>query len=179
MRILIVILSTALCGGCATFAPSQSPLWPWPDGTKPCAQHPCSESEALDAYLKAHMYCRAVHNWYERDGSRTGATQASVGTLGALAGAVASPLAKGSAAKAWAGLSGASNAMQTSIKENLSGSIAAKRTKAILAATEGGEGKYAAATDPTAKVLTMIDLATACAMAPAKADGEALRALSM
>lgn len=177
MRLVIGILSVGLAG-CATFAPSQSPLWPWPEGIYPCATHPCTEDEALKAYLKAHMYCRAVHNWYERDGNRTGATQASVGTLGALAGAVASPIAKGSAAKAWAGLSGASNAMQASIKENLSGSIAAKRTKAILSATQEGEQKYAAGTDATAKVLTMIDSATACAMAPAKADGEALRALS-
>ncbi|GHC10744.1 hypothetical protein GCM10010080_27940 [Thermomonas carbonis] len=124
------------------------------------------------------MYCREVHNWYEADGSRTGLAQTGIGTFGVIAGTVAAPLSTGNAAKAWAGLSGATNAMQSSIRDNLSGSLAVKRTKAVLDATTTGQGEFSAELDPNKQVLIAINMAVSCAMAPAAADGAAMRALS-
>jgi hypothetical protein len=132
----------------------------------------------MKAYLAASMYCREVHNFYESDGSRTGIAQTGIGTFGTLAGTVAAPLSTGNAAKAWAGLSGATNAMQSSIRDNLSGSLAVKRTKAVLDATESGQAAFASATSPDKQILSAIDMAVACSMAPAAADGAAIKALS-
>lgn len=124
------------------------------------------------------MYCRDVHNWYEASGNQTGLAQTGIGTFGVLAGSVAAPLSTGNAAKAWAGLSGATNAMQSSIKDNLSGSLAIKRTKAVLDATTLAQSKFSQAALPNDKVLVAINMAVACAMAPAAADGAAMKALS-
>lgn len=177
MRAVGAAIACLVVTGCASFK-HRDYAWPWPADQDICATVPCTDKDALDAYLQAHIFCRSVHNHYESGGNRSGAAQLAIGTVGSLAGAVISPLSSGDAAKAWAGLSGATNALQTSVKENFSGSIAANRTKAVADATVAGEGSFSKAPTSTAKVLTAIDMATACSMAPARADGEAIKALA-
>lgn len=163
--------------GCASFGRA-SPDWPWPPEKLICPESGCTEKEALQTFLQAHFYCRAIHNYYESDGNRASASQIAISTVGSLAGAVISPISSGDAAKAWSGLSGATNAMQASIKENFSGSISAKRTKAVLDATTSALQSYDDEADATVRVRTAIKMATACSMAPAKADSAALKALA-
>lgn len=178
MRANISITLCVLLCGCSTFQARKTPIWPWSKTTLPCQTDFCSPREALSAFLASTMYCREVHNWYEADGSRTGLAQTGIGTFGVLAGSVAAPLSSGNAAKAWAGLSGATNAMQSSIRDNLSGSLAIKRTKSVLDATTDGQNEFAKEPDASKRVLISINMAVACAMAPAAADGAAMKALS-
>jgi hypothetical protein len=124
------------------------------------------------------MYCRAVHNWYESDGNRAGVAQTSIGSLGIVAGSIAAPLSTGNAAKAWAGMSGAANAMQSTMRDNLAGSLSANRTRAVLQATREGQVTYAKARTSNDQVIAAFNMATECSMAPAAADSEALRAIS-
>ena len=178
MRLMSAAFCVFVFSGCAGLQPRKSPIWPWPKSTLPCQGDVCTAREGLSAYLAATMYCREVHNWYEASGDQTGLAQTGIGTFGVLAGSVAAPLSTGNAAKAWAGLSGATNAMQSSIKDNLSGSLAIKRTKAVLDATTSGQLKFSQTAHPTDQVLVAINMAVACAMAPAAADGAAMKALS-
>lgn len=172
-----LVIFPLILSGCASVGRS-SAVWPWPTDKQMCAGDVCTEKEALQAFLQAQYFCRSVHNYYEADGNQAGASQLAVATVGSLAGAVVAPIASGNAAKAWSGLSGATNAMQTSIKENFSGSISAKRTKAVLDATEKWQEEIKKAYDPTNKVRYAIQMATACTMAPAKADNAAFKALA-
>ena len=183
MRTLIVMTLAFSTCACSGLQAKKSPIWPWPKidakpPSIPCQADACTTREAMSAYLAASMYCREVHNFYESDGNRTGIAQTGIGTFGTLAGTVAAPLSSGNAAKAWAGLSGATNAMQSTIRDNLSGSLAIKRTKAVLDATKSGQKEFAAETNPTKQVLVSINMAVSCAMAPAAADGAAMKALS-
>ena len=179
MKIFAIAVCVFILTGCASLTGiSRGAKWPWPAGNSLCADGACQDKDVLDAYLQAHIFCRSVHNYYESGGSRAGKTQIAIGAIGSLAGSVISPIANGSAAKAWAGLSGTTNALQTSVKENFSGSIAAKRTKAVADATINGETAFALAPDAKTKVIAAINMATACSMAPAKADNEAIKALA-
>lgn len=168
--------SGALLSGCATFGQSTA-QWPWPADKPMCATDACTEQEALQKYLQAHMYCRSVQDYYQATGNRAGNSKL-IGTAGTIAGAVIVPLAKGSAQAAWSGLSSATRLVQTASNENFSGTIATRRTRSILDATMQGDAKYPATADATAKVMASISMATACSMGAAKADGELLRALS-
>jgi len=178
MRGLLVagFFSIAL-SGCASFRGGGAE-WPWPTDKAICVTGTCTDSEALQSYLQAHVFCRSVHNYYESGGNKASTTQLVIGGIGSLAGAVISPLSSGDAAKAWSGLSGATNALQATVKENFAGSISAKRTNAVLDATTRGEASYTAADNSTAKVMASINMATACSMAPAKADTDAIKALA-
>ena len=165
--------------GCAAIGQKSSPIWPWREGDKvknPC-ESDCTDKEALNAYLQAHEFCRQVHNYYESRDNRAGFSQLIVGTVGTLAGAVIAPISSGGAARAWSGLSGATNALQTSIEDNFSGQIASKRRAAVQDATKEGGSKYATSLAATDKVIASINMAAACAMAPSKADTSVFKAL--
>ncbi|HQN65372.1 MAG TPA: hypothetical protein PLR90_09745 [Methylophilus sp.] len=168
--------------GCTTLK-NPSAEWPWKEKIKGadsyvCKAHPCDEKDAMNAYVDAHKFCRDVHNFYERRGNRSGISQFIVGTVGSLAGAVIAPISSGGAASAWSGLSGATNAMQSSMDEHLSGSISSKVIDAIRLAAEDGESNYSTALDYSAKVVASINMTTACAMAPSKAEKEAFHAIN-
>ena len=164
--------------GCASLFSAKTAEWPWPNETNPCAADACSEQEALKMYLQANNYCREVQNYYESGGQRANSNKLAIGAVGSLAGAVAAPLASGDAAKAWAGLSGATNALQTSMEEAFSTSVAAKRRKAVKDAAVAGETAYSGATTSGDKVKASINMARSCSMSSAEADTATLKALS-
>ncbi|MGY0565710.1 MAG: hypothetical protein ACW7DQ_19760, partial [Paraglaciecola chathamensis] len=106
---LIIVLS-----GCKSLLSSHTAEWPWKVSENIC-QSVCNSSEALDAINAASKFCREVQNYYENGGQRTNNAKLAVGGIGTIAGTVVAPVSGGSAAAAWAGLSGAANAFQLSI----------------------------------------------------------------
>ena len=98
--------------------------------------------------------------------------------MGALAGSVISQFTNGSAAKAWAGLSGATNALRSGLAEDFSTMLAANRRKAVADAADAGKARFMSATGPDEKVLEAIAMASDCSMAPGNADVEAMKAMA-
>lgn len=174
------ITATCFClslSGCAAWFSASTPVWPWTSTTKPC-QAACTDTEALDAYVQANTFCREVQNYYEAGGQDAKSNKFVVGAVGSLAGAVAAPLASGDAAKAWAGLSGATNALQASIEEAFSTAVTAKRRKEVNVAADKAATAYSKANTPENKVIAAINMARSCAMSSAVADSAALKALT-
>jgi hypothetical protein len=96
---------------------------------------------------------------------------------------VISQLAEGSAAQAWAGVSGVANGMQTQMDQAFSGALDVRRKQHVAtAASEGAEAFYKTAptggTDYGPKVEQAIRMALACAVNGAKADGSAMQLLA-
>ena len=162
------------------------PLWPWAIDASgaylsPCAGESgkvCNDQDALKAFVQSSAFCRSVQNFYEQGQTLSNETKVGVGIVGTLAGAVFAPLAKGSGTKAWAGLSGASNALQASIDQAFSASIEIKRRAAVLGAYIDGVKNYNEAASYTAKVGAAVSMAVNCALAPAHAELDALNAVS-
>lgn len=140
-RCLFVISAVLSLTGCASVKGQASVKWPWADGegkfTAPCATT-CQAPQAMEAYLRATQFCRDVAIFYENGGRASGFSQFAVGTVGILAGSVAAPLAQGTAAKAWSGLSGATNALQIPMEQTFSASLATSRQNAVVQAAANG-----------------------------------------
>lgn len=165
--------------GCASINPFSNPAPQWPWGSDNiCKASPCNSNDALESYIKANKFCREVQNYYESGGQRANNTKFGIGVVGTLAGAVVAPIAKGSAASAWAGLSGAANGVQTSLDDAFSTSLAVNRRVAIVAATSAGDLRYQGATTDNARVAASVSMATSCANASALADQNALKSLA-
>lgn len=138
----------------------------------------CTLGDALQAYSKASEFCRTVNNYYEKGGFIGDGTSTAVGVVGALSGAVVAPLASGSAAKAWAGLSGATNALQTQMGDFMSSALYLKRQVAVRNAIKTGETKFeAAAGSPDKQVTAAVAMSNQCWSAAADAEEKALKAL--
>lgn len=97
---------------------------------------------------------------------------------GTLAGAVFAPLASGSASTAWSGLSGSTNALQSSLDENFSTVMSVKRRASAAKAGKDGMKSYPSAAEPNSKVYASVSMAFNCAAAAAEVESEAIRALS-
>lgn len=118
----------ALClvaglGACSSFKPVGVPSHPWAgfvggQGTLCAVNDKCSQSEAVGAIAKAQVYCMELRETYERGGHVSAGQRLFVGVLGTLSGSVFAATAGGTAAKAWAGLSGATNGIQTQIDQS-------------------------------------------------------------
>lgn len=176
---LALFAAAPLLSACGSFSVVSAPRaeWPWEDDSF-CAAPSCNGKEALSAYIKASKFCRQVQNYYESGGQRANNVKLGVGIVGTLAGAVVAPIAKGTSATAWSGLSGVTNGLQTSFDEAFSLSLAVNRRVAVVAAAAEGEQAYAAQTNDNARVAAAVSMATACANASALADQKALQSLS-
>lgn len=169
--------------GCASLTQRQTASWPWveEDGSfKLCNKGAsCTDQDALRAFEMASKFCRNVHNFYESRGQAGLGAKASIGILGTLAGAVAAPLANGSATKAWAGLSGASNAMQTQMDDALSNALSLKRQAAIADAVKEGASEFdGIQNSPAKQVIAAMMMSNGCWLAAGKADQAAIQALT-
>lgn len=78
----------------------------------------CKQKEAMAAVAAAQNYCTALREYYERGSEVSSSLKTTVGITGILAGSVFAVTSMGTASKAWAGLSGASNGVQTQINSN-------------------------------------------------------------
>lgn len=108
-----------------------------------------------------------------------------IGLIGTVAGSVIAPVTTGSTAKAWSGVSGASNALQSQMDSVFSSSNHIRRRAAIAQAARDGETKFLAESKggnsdekSEKKRVIAIAMATACETAAAGADQQALEALS-
>lgn len=114
-RIHLVPPLLLLLGGCSTIADSFKspgiPSNPWV-GRTACEAGGCTRQNALDAVARSQNYCSELREYQERGGQITGGQRLFVGVLGSLAGTVFAVTAGGTAAKAWSGLSGATNGIQ-------------------------------------------------------------------
>ncbi|MFM5541227.1 hypothetical protein ACET8K_03660 [Aeromonas veronii] len=159
---LILAVCIGPLTGCSSIpdklAESTAIEWPWPDN-KP-------GDNAQAEYLKATAYCVKLQQYYAAGGSSGKAAKFGLAALGTLAGAVFAPIATGSAAIAWSGFSGATNALQISYDQSFDYALVTARRAQIQREMEKGQDAYAE--KPT--VLSAINLASRCAMAPAQVD---------
>ncbi len=136
MKTLIGLIGlSCILNGCASGTADQptrvivnpSPIWPWDQKDKDnkdllndCRTTSCSDNDMFTAMLATGTYCRQVSNYYENGGNINSGTRLAVKVLGVLAGSVFGITAGGSAAKAWSGLSGATNGIQADLSDNAS-----------------------------------------------------------
>ncbi|SDA63497.1 hypothetical protein SAMN03159443_01916 [Pseudomonas sp. NFACC15-1] len=134
MKMVIGLIGlSCILSGCAGGTAGQttkiivnpSPIWPWDqksDGVplSDCRKTSCSDNDMFSAMLATGTYCRQVSNYYESGGNINSNTRLGVKVLGVLAGSVFGITAGGSAAKAWSGLSGATNGIQADLSDNVS-----------------------------------------------------------
>lgn len=169
---ICAVAAAALLSGCVS--------WPW-EGEKPLCTGSgavCTRADALRAYAKANEFCQRVVRGYQSSGTVSRSTKLAIGITGALAGGVAVPLANGSAKDAWAGLSGATNGLQTQVDQAFLGAVAAQRAKAVDEALGQGQAEYEAADDATEKVEKSIAMASRCVSASLARDQEMLKRIA-
>lgn len=171
----ILIIAVLAISGCASMG-GPKVTWPWTGDV--CSNYPCTAKDASQTYHEAIAYCRTVHNHYERFGNRRSSANLGIAAVGTLAGSVISPIAKGTSATAWSGLSGATNALQASLDESFAPAIVANRLAEIKLALTTGASSFSSATSDDSKVNAAIEMAAACGMAPGAADKKSLNALT-
>lgn len=113
----LVLLCLSLTA-CNSIRSPGIPSNPWAGSGQACGEaKDCSRSDAIAAMTKSLSYCMDLRGYYERGGEVTGSQRLFVGVLGSLAGSVFAVLGGGTASKAWAGLSGATNGIQTQLDQ--------------------------------------------------------------
>lgn len=140
--------------------------WPWPKNEYP--------KDHKTAYMEATAYCVKLQQYYAAGGSSGKAARFGLSTLGTLAGAVFSPLASGSAAVAWSSFSGATNALQMSYDQSFDYTLVLARRAMIDKAMTEGKTAYEREQDDLKRTNAAIDMASNCAMAPARIDMKVL-----
>ncbi|MGX5834293.1 hypothetical protein ACWIJ6_09125 [Aeromonas piscicola] len=169
-KIPYLILATFMTTltGCSTvpdkLADSASIDWPWPDN--PDNPGNSISANAQTEYLKATAYCVKLQQYYAAGGSSGKAAKFGLAALGTMAGAVFAPIATGSAAIAWSGFSGATNALQLSYDQSFDYALVTARRAQIQIEMKKGQKAY----EKKPTVLNAINLASRCAMAPAQVD---------
>lgn len=131
MKLLVLSISFIFLSACAKdykggseFIVNPSPNWPWKkpvseiDLTSCKSGGECSFHDVYTSIIATGTYCRQVSNYYENGGNINSNTRLGVKILGVLAGSVFGITAGGSAAKAWSGLSGATNGIQSDLSDS-------------------------------------------------------------
>jgi hypothetical protein len=122
--------------------------------------------------------CSTTQNVYEKDSKHSRAGQFALAVVGALSGAVAAPLAKGSGTKAWAGLSGATNGLQAQLGEQFSSALADQERQAVSNAMTADMQRFRDAKTDFERVTEADYMANDCRQAAAKADAAAAEAIN-
>lgn len=179
-KILLFILCTSTAG-CSAIQAVRGPAWPWQidvdkQETTAC-KGACTDQDALVAFSKATQYCRTVWNFYECAGNYSNAAQLEIGWLGAISGAVIAPVASPTAAKGWAGLSGASNGMQKQLTDMFSSSVAVKKQSAVANFYRDKHVEVMTEQVPVLAVKKAMALAAGCSGQPAKVETSVLQAI--
>jgi hypothetical protein len=118
-----------------------------------------------------------VQDYYEGNGNRTSGWKLFTAISGTLAGAVAAPLAKGSAKDAWSGLSGSANGLQQEVDGAFNAVLNAKRRAAVVQAYTDSLSEFRASNNADVNVAVAVSMAAKCAMAPAEVDAAGLKSL--
>ncbi|WP_145929212.1 hypothetical protein [Chromobacterium vaccinii] len=167
--------------GCVAFRAQ----WPWQDENNfPCLKKNsefCTSEDAISTYIKATTFCRQVLNYYEAGGALDDGSKLLVGSVGVLSGSVLSVVAKGTAAKGWAGMSGAANGIQGTMDKTFSSILSYKRMSAVNQAYVQDvsvilkESESAGADSNKKIVFGSIMMAADCAMGSSKVDSDLLQ----
>lgn len=183
MRLMLLLCICILVTGCSMKTIyNPEPEWPWKSKPVCTAKvetpNDCTLTDVVTAYNLALNYCIDYSNMYEDGGDTINNSRFAIATLGTLSGAVFAPLAGGSAKDAWSGLSGSTNALQSSLNESFSNAINIRRRLEITGAGATAKRQVSEGKDHLNKVLASLQLAYECRMAAARADGAAIQALS-
>lgn len=119
---MLIVMSLTGCETAYKQMKIGRPSSPWDfDFSGSCASDgDCKQKEAMAAVATAQNYCSTLREYYERGTEISSKLKATVGITGILAGSVFAVTSVGTASKAWAGISGASNGVQTQINSNSS-----------------------------------------------------------
>lgn len=175
-----VVLLVAFLSGCTTAGNKSS--HPGRDSdNRPydCTNGACAEADIQPAYNKALLTCVNMQNHYELNSNNKNVVTLVVAAVGALAGAVFAPLAKGSGTKAWAGLAGSTSAFQAQLEQQYSSLAFAQIRSAIVGEMLAGEAKFAASIGkPIDKINIANEMAMNCRSVPGEADKQIQEAIS-
>ena len=178
--IITLTLAGALLAlsGCASvnsqfFPKAEEPKW-----SSLCKDEPStSDSCARRAYERAMTYCVAKQAEYQDFDLATNQFRFGIGTVGAIAGAVVAPLASGTAAKAWSGLSGATNGIQTGYDQAFSAARETNRRAALASLIDDFGAHYAPDDTPDRRYAMSVLYASKCAASAGAADAKAIKAI--
>ncbi len=168
-------LGFTLISGCSLW--KSEPAWPWTAEKLPC-DSVCSNAEAVKSFTAAMTYCIALQDYHANNGGVLNSGRFVMAATGTLAGAVFAPLASGSASTAWSGLSGSTNALQSSLDENFSTVLAVKRRSSVAKAGKDAMESFPGKADPDARVYASVAMAFNCAVAAADVESAAIRAIT-
>ena len=143
-----------------------------------CQNPKCDDADALAALDLALKTCTSTQNLYEKRGFNSKRFHFGIALVGALAGAVAAPLAKGSGTAAWSGVSGAANGIQSQFDEQFSYAITVQERAAIADAMTAGTATFQKDHDSFSRVADANIMANNCRVASSKADKAVLDAIS-
>lgn len=183
-RAVIAVGCAMSLSSCAVL---ERPTASWPWDNYPCSLSPKADKEtacasdearALAMYIEASKFCRAVHNRYEAGANQAGLAQSAVSVLGTAAGIVAVSTT-GTASKAFAAMSGSTNAMQLAMSNALSATAELKRQAAVgSAASERGKEVIDPTKTAQERFFLAVDMTNQCWLASAKAEQQILQAVS-
>lgn len=168
-------LGFSLISGCSLW--KSEPVWPWTPKELPC-NSVCTNDDAVKSFTAAMTYCIALQNYHAKNGGVLNSGRFVMAATGTLAGAVFAPLASGSASTAWSGLSGSTNALQSSLDENFSSVLAVKRRSSVAKAGKDALESFPGKADPDVRVYASVAMAFNCAVAGADVDSAAIRAIT-
>lgn len=142
-RVVTAVIGVLILGGCETFKPSTyaRPEWPWAKNEK------CASVTGCDITLifnQASQHCAAMMRYAENRNFNTRVGRFGIGLIGTVAGSVIAPVTTGSTAKAWSGVSGASNALQSQMDSVFSSSNHIRRRAAIAQAAREAKLEFLA-----------------------------------
>jgi hypothetical protein len=142
-----------------------------------CLSSSCTHGQAIAAWRNTGAFCRNVQNVYERRSHNANVGRFGIATFGSLAGSVFAVTSKGTASKAWSGLSGSANGIQSTLNETIGRAVSLQQQQAVRRAYQTGFKAFMEEKDPTNRVA--IALATEVECANSGAEGEAKAVLSI
>lgn len=184
IKMAALVAVSFMLSGCATNHKYRVAPWPW-TGVSPCTSTTqpgvpvaCDANHALVAYVRANEFCRKMQDYYAAGGLYAESGKLAISTIGAVAGSVIAPIASGTAATAWSGVSGVSNGLQTQMNQAFSEAVEIQRRASIAEAARDGAEAYGSA-NATAldRVVAAVDMARGCALNVAIADRATMQAL--
>jgi len=175
IRLGFVLLATLVLAGCKTLSERQGagPLSAAPS----CLSTSCTHGQAIASWRNTGNFCRNVQNYYESRSYRANVGRFGIATLGSLAGSVFAVTSEGTASKAWSGLSGSANGIQSTLNETIGRAVTLQQQQAVRRAYQTGFKAFMEEKDPTNRVA--IALATEVECANSGAEGEAKAILSI
>ena len=165
--------------GCAAINDKIYPPAVAPDWSAICKDEATCKPEdrARRSYEAAMKYCVDKQDEYQKFDFTTSQFRFGIGTVGALAGAVVAPIASGTAAKAWSGLSGAANGIQTGYDQAFSAARETNRRNELGTLINNFGAEYLKPHTADEHYVLSVLYASKCAASAGAADAKAIKAM--